>query len=56
MDKIARIGVDLAKNLIVIHGVDRIKKCALTADASRSVCEPPALPGRDGSVQRSPLL
>ncbi|MBN3787281.1 IS110 family transposase, partial [Burkholderia sp. Ac-20353] len=29
MDKITRIGVDLAKNLIVVHGVDSMERAAV---------------------------
>ena len=29
MDKITRIGVDLAKNLIVVHGVDSMERVAI---------------------------
>ncbi len=28
MDKVTRIGVDLAKNLVVVHGVYSIKRVA----------------------------
>jgi len=61
MDKITRIGVDLAKNIIQVHGVDSMERVVVRKAISRQkflewfANLEPCLVAMEG-VQRSPLL
>ena len=54
--QVSTIGIDLAKNVFQVHGVDAAGKVVITRKLRRSqvldvFCEVAALPGRHGSVR-----
>ncbi len=59
--KITTVGIDLAKNVFLIHGVDErgrtvVRKSAEASRGGEVLCESGALFDRDGSVCERALL
>jgi hypothetical protein len=58
--QIATIGLDIAKNVFQVHGIDAAEKVVVRAASPRSslevFCVAAALPGRHGGVCHGALL